>query len=171
MRAATEPASAGPPSHAICSPPVPSQRIGPPPSRALADFPFAHRQRVRFGETDLQGVVYYANYLVYAEVGRVAFMRHIGIDYARDLLKNGLDFTIAEASVRYLAPLRFDEEFDIRVRVGELRRSSWTFDYLVAKLDATVCAEMRTVQVLLDRASGRPARIPERLAAALGRAS
>jgi acyl-CoA thioester hydrolase len=122
---------------------------------------------VRFGETDMQGVVYYANYLLYAEVGRVAFLRHMDLDYARDLLGHGLDFTIGEASVRYHAPLRFDEEFDIRVRVGEIRRVSWTFDYAVDRADGTRCAEMSTVQVLLDRASFKPLRITDELRARL----
>ena len=70
------------------------------------DFPFAHRQRVRFGETDLQGVVYYGNYLLFAEVGRVAYLRELGVLYERDLLARGVDFTIGEARVRYHAPLR-----------------------------------------------------------------
>lgn len=136
---------------------------------AISDFPFAHRQRVRFGETDLQGVVYYANYLLFAEVGRVAYLRNLGIDYRRDLLDHGIDFTIADASVRYLSPLRFDDEFDIRVRLGELRHSSWTFRYLVTKADGTICAEMETTQVLLSRETGRPTRIHPELAARLER--
>ncbi len=152
----------------------PAAAVPPPYPRSpvpasIADFPFAHRQRVRFGETDLQGVVYYANYLVYAEVGRFAYLLNAGLDYQRDLLERGLDFTIASASARYLAPLRFADDFDIRVRVGELRRSSWRFDYLVTKVDGTVCAELRTVQVVLDRATGKPTRIPAELAAALSR--
>lgn len=115
----------------------------------------------------MQGVVYYANYLLYAEVGRVAYLRHLGVDYRGDLLARGLDFTIASAFVRYLAPLRFDEEFDIRVRLGGRRRSSWSFQYLVTKPDGTPCAEMETTQVLLDRDTGRPTRIPAHVAALL----
>jgi acyl-CoA thioester hydrolase len=135
----------------------------PPVPRPSDQFPFTYRQRVRFGETDLQGVVYYANYLLYAEVGRVAYLRELGIDYRRDLTERGLDFTIAEARVRYLAPLRFDEEFDIRVRLGTMRHSSWSFEYLVSRSDGTAAAEMETVQVMLDRGSGRPTRIPAAL--------
>ena len=125
-------------------------------------FPFAIRQRVRFGETDMQGVVYYANYLLYAEVGRVAFLRHLGIRYD-ELLARGLDFTIGEATVRYHAPLRFDDEFDIRVRVGALRRVSWAFEYAVDRADGLRCVDMTTVQVLLDRGGTRATRIPEDL--------
>jgi acyl-CoA thioester hydrolase len=117
---------------------------------------------VRFGETDMQNVVYYANYLLYAEVGRVAYLRELGVAYA-DLVARGLDFTIGEAGVRYRAPLRFDEEFDIKVRVGEIRHSSWAFEYAVDRADGVHCAEMTTVQVMIDRSTFRPTRIPEGL--------
>jgi acyl-CoA thioester hydrolase len=127
-------------------------------------YPFAHRQRVRFGETDLQQVVYYANYLLYAEVGRIAYLRHLGINYQRELLDQGVDFTIGEASVRYRAPLRFDDEFDIRVRVGELRHSSWAFEYAIDRADGLHCADVSTVQVIIGReAPPRAQRIPENL--------
>ena len=132
-------------------------------------FPFRYRQRVRFGETDLQNVVYYANYLVYAEVGRVAYLRELGLPYA-DVVANGLDFTIGEAKVRYRAPLRFDDEFDIRVRVGAIRHSSWAFEYAVERADGLRCADMTTVQVMIHRASFRPTRIPAALRARLEKA-
>lgn len=129
-------------------------------------FPFAVRQRVRFNETDMQGVVYYANYLVYAEVGRAGFLKDLGLRYA-ELLDGGLDFTIGEASVRYHAPLRYDDEFDVRVRVGEVRRVSWAFEYAVERADGQRCADMTTVQVVFDRSNLKAARLPERLRAAL----
>ena len=134
------------------------------------DFPFAHRQRVRFGETDLQAVVYYANYLVFAEVGRIAFLRSLGIVYERDLVAQGLDFTIGEARLRYHAPLRFDDEYDIKVRVGDIRHSSWTFEYAIDRADGTHCVDASTIQVMLDRRSGRATRIPEALRKTLERA-
>ncbi len=134
---------------------------------AATEYPFAHRQRVRFGETDMQGVVYYANYLLFAEVGRVAYLRELGIDYARDLIANGVDFTIGEASVRYQAPLRFDDEYDIRVRVGEIRGSSWVFEYAFDRADGQRCAIGSTVQVIIDPTTARAARIPADLRAAL----
>ena len=131
-----------------------------------APFPFSIRQRVRFGETDMQGVVYYANYLLYAEVGRVAYLRELGLDYA-ELMERGVDFTIGEASVRYKAALRFDEEYDIRVRVGEVRRASWAFEYAVDRADGTRCADIQTVQVLLDRGTFRARGLPDELRAVL----
>lgn len=134
------------------------------------DFPFAYRQRVRFGETDLQGVVYYANYLVFAEVGRVAYLRALGIVYERDMVAQGVDFTIGEACVRYHAPLRFDDEYDIKLRVGEIRHSSWTFEYAIDRADGTHCADASTIQVMLDRKTWRATRIPSELRHVLERA-
>lgn len=127
-------------------------------------FPFAHRQRVRYGETDMQQVVYYANYLLYAEVGRVAYLRHLGFDYTKELLDQGVDMTIGEAHVKYRAPLRFDDEFDIKVRVGELRHSSWTFEYAFDRADGLRCADASTVQLVIGRtATPRAQRMPDGL--------
>jgi len=130
-------------------------------------YPFAYRQRVRFGETDLQQVVYYANYLLFAEVGRVAYLRHLGIDYRRDFLEEGIDFTIGEAHVKYRAPLRFDDEYDIKVRVGDVRHSSWAFEYAFDRADGLHCAEASTVQVVIGRESLRAQRMPDHLRALL----
>ena len=124
---------------------------------------------MRFGETDMQNVVYYANYLLYAEVGRVAYLRELGFLFS-DMAAHGLDFTIGEASVRYRAPLRFDEVFDIMVRVGQIRHSSWGFEYAVDRADGMHCAEMTTVQVMIDRSSLRATRIPKDLRATLEKA-
>ena len=121
--------------------------------------PFVIRQRVRFGETDAQQVVYYANYLLYAEVGRMAYLREIGVDWLVALPALGLDFTIGEASVRYRAPLRFDDEFDIKVSMGVIRRASFSLDYLIDRADGLHCAMASTVQVVVDRATHRAAPI------------
>ncbi len=125
---------------------------------------------MRFGETDLQGVVYYANYLLFAEVGRIAFLRQLGVVYASDLLARGVDFTIGEARVRYQAPLRFDDEYDIKVRVGEIRHSSWTLEYAIDRADGMHCADVSTIQVMIDRNTGRATRIPAELRQILERA-
>ena len=118
---------------------------------------------MRFGETDLQAVVYYANYLMFAEVGRIAYLRALGVEYERDLLARGVDFTIGEARVRYHAPLRFDDEYDIKVRVGDIRHSSWTFEYAIDRADGMHCADASTIQVMIDRKTGRATRITAEL--------
>lgn len=135
----------------------------------MESYPFATRQRVRFGETDTQQVVYYANYLLYAEVGRMEYLRHLGVEYA-DLMARGMDFTIGEANVRYRAPLRFDDLFDIKIRVGEIRASSWEFRYAIDRADGLHCADVSTVQVVIGRESKRAQRMPDELRLVLERA-
>ena len=130
-------------------------------------FPFSVRQRVRFGETDALGVVYYANYLLYAEVGRMGYLRALGVDRDRDLLAHGVDLLIGEASVRYRAPLHFDEEYDVKVRLGGIRGSSFVLEYHVDSADGTQCAVISTIQVIIDVTTRRAAAIPPALRATL----
>src|SRR3984893_13506655 len=69
--------------------------------------------RVRYAETDKMGVVYYANYLIWMEVGRVEFCRAAGIRY-RDLERDGILLAVVEANCRYLSPALYDEEVIVR---------------------------------------------------------
>ena len=133
-------------------------------------FPFSVRGRVRFGETDMQGVVYYANYLLFAEVARFSYLRELGYEYERDLLSHGLDFTIGEANVRYRAALRFPDEYDAKIRVGEVRGSSWSFEYAIDRADGLHCAAVTTTQVTVDRSTWRATRMPDGLRTLLERA-
>ena len=124
-------------------------------------FSFSLRQRVRYAETDAQAIVYHANYLIYAEVGRSAFLRELGLDRDRMMSANNVELAIGEAWLRYRAPLRYEEEFDIWVRVGEVRRSTWTFEYEITRLDGTLCAEITTTLVQIDSTTHRATRVIE----------
>ena len=103
------------------------------------------------------GVVHHRNYFVYAEEARIAFHEAIGLD-RDDLTRQGVAFQIGEASARYRTSLRWPDEFDVKVRVGEVRRSTWTIEYQLTRADGTPCAEMSTtlVQVSLERHRGTP---------------
>ena len=68
------------------------------------------RLRVRYAETDQMGVVYYANYLVWFEVGRAELMRQRGLDYKQMEIEEGCLMAVVEATARYKAPARYDEE-------------------------------------------------------------
>ena len=73
--------------------------------------------RVRYAETDQMGVVYYANYLVWFEVGRVEFMRSLGFDYKQMEVEDGCILPVIEATCRYKAPARYDDELLIETRL------------------------------------------------------
>ncbi len=88
-----------------------------------------HRLRVRYAETDQMGVAYYANYLVWFEVGRAEFCRHHGFSY-RDLERETEAYLmVVEAHCQYRIPLRYDEVFIVRTQLQEFRSRSLTFGY------------------------------------------
>ena len=81
--------------------------------------------RVLFADTDAMGIVYYANYLRWFETGRVELMRNLGMAY-RELTGIGVHLPVTEASVRYMAPARYDDILDIHAEVRGFRRASIT---------------------------------------------
>ncbi len=110
------------------------------------------RVRVRYAETDQMGVVYYANYLVWFEVGRVEFIRQLGMDYKDMEQEDGALIAVAEATARYKAPARYDDEVTIRTSLAGVRGSIVRFHYVVVRAaDETVLCEGETVHVVVDR--------------------
>ena len=123
--------------------------------------------RVRYAETDQLGVVYYANYLVWFEVGRTDLCRQRGFAY-RDMEKeDGLCIIVAEARCRYHAPARYDDEIEVRTRLAAVRRRVITFEYQIhRKLGDELLAAGETIHVVTDL-SGRPRALPEKYRALL----
>jgi acyl-CoA thioester hydrolase len=122
--------------------------------------------RVRYAETDRMGIVYYANYLIWCEVGRVEFMRALGGDYAA-LEAEGFGLAVAEASVRYLAPARFDDRVRVETTLGAVRSRAVTFDYVISHAESGGrLATAYTALVSVD-AVGRPVALPTEFRARL----
>jgi acyl-CoA thioester hydrolase len=84
------------------------------------------RIRVRYGETDQMGMVYYGNYALYYEVGRVELLRQAGMTY-RDLEEQGVLMPVTEFQVRYLRPARYDDEVIVQTTLRELPQTRITF--------------------------------------------
>ena len=115
--------------------------------------------RVRFGETDAMGVANNAAYLQYFEIGRIEFLRAAGHSYA-EVHNGGIDMVVAEAGIRYLRPLWFDDEFDVACSLTDLGRASFTFAYQLTRGGGIVATGF-TRHACVDRASMRPVRVPE----------
>ena len=115
--------------------------------------------RVRYAETDAMGVVYYANYLVWFEVGRCDFLRSQGCSY-RDLEAEGLHLPVIEAHCEYHRPTRYDDELAIRTVGRLLSPVRVEFDYEVTRVaDGVRAATGRTVHASVNT-GGRPCRLP-----------
>ena len=122
--------------------------------------------RVRYAETDRMGIVYYANYLIWCEVGRVEFMRALGGSYA-DLEAEGYGLAVAEAKVRYLSPARFDDPVRVETSLVTVRSRAVTFDYVISHAETgTRFATAHTALVSVDR-MGRPTALPAEFRARL----
>ena len=122
--------------------------------------------RVRYAETDAQGIVYHANHVIYFEVGRGAFLRAQGFDY-NGLEDGGHIMVVAEVNVKYKAPARYDDLLVVRTWIAELGWASLVFQYELRKGEQVI-AEGRSVHVCLQRESGKPVQIPAALRAAVG---
>lgn len=121
--------------------------------------------RVRYAETDQMGVVYHANYLVWCEMGRTELIRLRGASYA-ELERDGILLAVADASLRYHAPARYDEMIRVDAWVEEVRSRTVTFGYRISRAgadgDGARLATARTTLVALDGDS-RPRRLPHDL--------
>jgi acyl-CoA thioester hydrolase len=118
--------------------------------------------RVRYAETDKMGVVYYANYLVWFEVGRADLLRSLGWTY-RDMEHAGVSLPVIEAHCEYHRPARYDDEIEVRTEGRMLSPVRMEFQYKVFRRDDQVLtASGRTVHAALDP-NGRPCRLPQRI--------
>jgi acyl-CoA thioester hydrolase len=112
--------------------------------------------RVRYAETDQMGVVYYANYFIWFEIGRTDYCRQHGFAYRDMEEQDGLYIIVAEARCRYKAPARYDDEIEVRTYLKDVRRRVLVFGYEIYRLASDeLLAEGETVHVITNRA-GRP---------------
>jgi acyl-CoA thioester hydrolase len=149
-------------------------------------MPVTTEVRVRYAETDQMGIVYYANYLVWFELGRVELLRSLGLAYSRLETDHGCILPVIEATCRYKSPARYDDEIVIETRPALLRGSVIKFAYRILRKapqggeqagqeqtgpaqtekEQTLLAEGETVHVVCDDKLQRKP-LPEKYEAAL----
>jgi len=124
------------------------------------------RVRVRYAETDQMGVVYYANYFVWFEIGRTDLLRSAGWSY-REMEDDGYTLPVIDAQCAYRESAKYDEELEVRTTGALMSPVRVQFSYEVVRpADQKTLATGSTVHATLDRA-GRPCRVPERVRALL----
>jgi acyl-CoA thioester hydrolase len=121
---------------------------------------FEHRLRVRYHETDQQGIVYHARYLEYLDVAMTEYFRHLGWDYKR-LVKEGCDPSIVRTTVNFVRPASFEDQISIRVRPVRVGNSSFTLSYEITNgQDGEPLLVAETVYVNFDAATRRSIPLP-----------
>ena len=93
-----------------------------------SDFRFHHDIRVRFADTDLQGIVFNGNYLTYYDVAWTEYFRAVGFTWS-DLLALGVDTVLARTTMEFKSPAKFDEVLEVHTRVSGLGNTSLTFEF------------------------------------------
>ena len=117
-----------------------------------SDFRFFHPYRVRYSEIDGQGVVYNAHYLTFFDVSIHEYFRSLNHERYADAKATGCDFHVVRALAEFRAPLRFDDQFEVGVRVARIGRSSLTFHLAVFLLAASEpCATGEVVWTYTDQ--------------------
>jgi acyl-CoA thioester hydrolase len=119
------------------------------------------RVRVRYAETDQMGVAYYANYLIWFEVGRSQFCNDCGFSYRDMERETGLYLIVGEANCRYRTPARYEDELIVRTRIDDLTRRTVTFGYEIEREDGASVASGHTTHVLINQ-EGRVSSFPQK---------
>lgn len=131
-------------------------------------FSFSTDVRIRFAETDAQGIAHHASFVVWLEVARVAYLeRHAGGYQA--IRERGIEALTTEVHVRYHRAAYFDETLTVWTRCGDLRGARFTYEYRIVRGDELV-ADGHTRHAVVERESYRPTRVPEWLVSAIATA-
>lgn len=128
--------------------------------------------RVRYAETDQMGVVYYANFAVWFEIGRVELMRELGFPYRDMEQKDNCLIPVADMHIRYKEPAYYDDEILVRTRLSEVHRSLLRFRYQVFRAaDEALLAEGETTHLVTDKQLKRRSLPPQCIVAFSGGAA
>ena len=118
--------------------------------------------RVRYGETDQMGYVYYGFYAMYYEVARVEALRKLGVTY-KEIENMGIIMPVLENKSKYIAPARYDEQLRIVTTINEKPSIRIKFEYAIFNEQNVLIHTGETLLVFVDRKTNRPCRPPEEM--------
>ena len=124
--------------------------------------------RVRFAETDAQGIAHNSNYLVWFEVARVAYLEEHAGGYQR-LRDEGIEALVLESHARYIQPAVFDDRLLVHARCRDVKGARFRYEYAIER-DDTVIADGWTAHATVDGRTLRPTRVPTWLSDAIASA-
>jgi acyl-CoA thioester hydrolase len=131
-------------------------------------FSFSTDVKVRFAETDAQGIAHNSNYFVWFEVARVEHLARYAGGYQR-LRDLGIEAVVLETHMRYLEPAKFDDRLTVHARCLDVRGARFRYEYAV-ELDGKTIADGWTAHATVDATTMRPTRVPSWLQEALASA-
>ena len=118
--------------------------------------------RVRYGETDRMGYVYYGNYAEYLEVARVEALRELGITY-KELEDDGIVLPVLDFHIKYIKPAFYDDVITVITKIPQMPSARLYFEYETYNQSGILLNKAETTLVFINRSSGKPCAAPEEI--------
>lgn len=116
--------------------------------------------RVRYGETDQMGVVYHGNYALYLEMGRIEWLRKLGISY-KSMEENGIMLPVVSLNVNYQKSVGYDDLITVKTTLKNRPTAKIEFDYEITNESGDVLTTASTILVFVDKTTKRPIKAPQ----------
>jgi len=116
--------------------------------------------RVRYGETDQMGVVYHGNYALYLEMGRIEWLRKLGISY-KSMEENGIMLPVVSLNINYKKSAGYDDVINVKTQLKSEPTAKIEFDYEITNGEGEILTTASTVLVFIDMKTNRPVRAPQ----------
>ncbi len=124
-------------------------------------FHFSTEVRVRLPETDVMGIVFHGYFFTYMEVGRMDYLRNLGLTEDVKPIK-GFENVVVHVACDFQSPARFDDPLVVFVRIAEIKRTSFRFEFqMLHKRENRVVATGESVHCAIDKATWKPITVPE----------
>lgn len=116
--------------------------------------------RVRYGETDQMGVVYHGNYALYLEMGRIEWLRKLGISY-KWMEENGIMLPVVSLSINYKKPAGYDDLINVKTQLKNTPSAKIEFEYEITNEAGDILTTASTILVFVDMKTNRPVKAPD----------
>ena len=116
--------------------------------------------RVRYGETDQMGVVYHGNYALYLEMGRIEWLRKLGISY-KSMEENGIMLPVVSLSINYKKSAGYDDVINVKTQLKSRPTAKIEFDYEITNEEGEILTTAHTTLVFVDMKTNRPIKAPK----------
>ena len=116
--------------------------------------------RLRYGETDQMGVVYHGNYALYLEMGRVEWLRKLGISYKK-MEESGIMLPVISMSLNYKKSACYDDVINVKTQLKNLPTAKIEFDYEITNEQGEIILTANVVLAFIDMKTNRPIRVPQ----------
>ena len=116
--------------------------------------------RVRYGETDQMGVVYHGNYAQYLEIGRIEWLRKLGISY-KNMEENGVKLPVVSLSINYKKSAVYDDVINVKTQLKNTPTAKIEFEYEITNQNGEILTLASTTLVFIDMKTNRPMKVPQ----------